>query len=98
MAESGFKEYLNSCIFHEIPRWRFGMTCNWGTCRGKEAASRNRVKDKWKIITSAARRFFSYYFPKNPVIPNSEKPELAEVWRNEGSPYHSRYLVKTICI
>jgi hypothetical protein len=32
--------------------------------------------------------------PKLPVIPNSDKPELAEVWRNEGSPSYSRDLYK----
>jgi hypothetical protein len=26
-------------------------------------------------------------------IPNSNKSELAEIWRNEGSPYHSRKLL-----
>ena len=31
-------------------------------------------------------------------IPNSDKSELAEVWRNEGSPSHSRNLIKKMCI
>jgi hypothetical protein len=49
------------------------------TNRGKEAACRNSVQDKWKIGMFAARRFFPSYCPQSPVIPNSEKPELAEV-------------------
>jgi len=36
--------------------------------------------------TFAARRFFPSNYPKSPVIPNSDKPELAEVCRDEGSP------------
>jgi hypothetical protein len=34
----------------------------------------------------ANRRFFLLCPTKQPVIPNSDKPELVEVWRNEGSP------------
>jgi hypothetical protein len=50
------------------------------------------------IFLRAYRRFFlPPYEPKQPVIPNSEKPELAEVWRNEGSPSHSRNLTKKLC-
>jgi hypothetical protein len=32
--------------------------------------------------------------PQSPVIPISDKPEPAEVRRNEGSPSHSRNLYK----
>jgi hypothetical protein len=46
----------------------------------------------------AARHFFPSYFPKSPVIPNSDKPELAEVWRDEGSPSHSRIIIEKMCI
>jgi hypothetical protein len=46
----------------------------------------------------AAHRFFPSYFPKSPVIPNSDKPKLAEVWRDEGSPSHSRILVEKMYI
>jgi hypothetical protein len=34
------------------------------------------------------------FYPKIPVIPNSDKSELAEIWRNEGSPSQCRNLNK----
>jgi len=65
--------------------------------REKEAASRKNTHP-FILYPAAARCFFPSYFPKIPVIPNSKKPELAEVWRNEGSPSKSRNLIRTICI
>jgi hypothetical protein len=35
---------------------------------------------------------FLTFYPKITCHPESEKPEPAEVWRNEGSPSHSRNL------
>jgi len=68
------------------------------TIRGKEAASRIHTNLSFIQYPAAARRFFPSNFPKSPVIPNSDKPELAEVWRDEGSPTHSRILIEKMCI
>jgi len=68
------------------------------TIKWKEAASRKHTNLSFIQYPAAARRFFPSNFPKSPVIPNSDKPELAEVWRDEGSPTHSRILIEKMCI
>ena len=60
--------------------------------RHYQRTSQGRI---YKLQVSAL--FFLQCPTKLPVIPNSDKSELAEFWRNEGSPSQRRNL-KKMCI
>ena len=98
LPPAGVSSYITSQIMSvaerekEIPRWRSGwQVCSWLTGGRSGDSWLKFFMNKMSLRIAAS----SSNVPQNTLsIPNSDKSELAKVWRNEGSPSHSRNLLK----